>query len=418
MRSVPGVVLAVCLTAAVASAQKPAGKAAPKPPTNDDCLACHGDAAAVGENGRSVAVLPDKFGASIHGQSGIACVDCHADLAKGADSHPGQKLSAVSCGKCHDAAAALYDVSVHAEARRAQAQSVAAGCKDCHGTHEIRAVKDPDSPTYHLNLPATCGRCHGNAEIIRRGKIAIGNVVAQFQDSIHGQALFKSGLTVAPNCGDCHRVHDIRRRTDAASSVFRATIPATCGKCHEGVQRRYLTSVHGEALAKGRPDAPVCVNCHSAHQIQRTEGASWKSQVLAECGSCHPESKRTFRDTFHGQETQLGFMRVATCADCHGSHDVFPRRDVRSTVSAARVVSTCRKCHAGANPSFAQYDPHADRHNRARNPLLFYASKFMEALLIGVFAFFGIHTALWASRAVKPDLASSSRPDGGRRSQE
>jgi hypothetical protein len=144
----------------------------------------------------------------------------------------------------------------------------------------------------------------------------------------------------------------------------------------------------------------------------------WKSQILDECGSCHPESKRTFRDTFHGQETQLGFMRVATCADCHGSHAVFPKRDVRSTVSSARLVSTCMKCHPGANPSFTQYDPHADRHNRARNPLLFYASKFMEALLIGVFAFFGIHTALWASRAVKPDLASSSRPDTGRRSQE
>jgi hypothetical protein len=412
------IVLAACLAAATAFAQKPAAQAAPKPPTNDDCLACHGDGSAVGANGRSVAVLPDKFGASVHGQVGIACVDCHADLAKAAEFPHAEKLAPVACATCHDAAGALYDASVHAQARRAEAQSVAAACKDCHGTHEIRAVKDPDSTTYHLNLPATCGRCHGNAEIIRRGRIAIGNVVAQFQDSIHGQALSKSGLTVAPNCSDCHKAHDIRRRADPASTVFRSTIPATCGKCHEGVQRAYLSGVHGDALAKGRPDAPVCVNCHSAHQIQRTEGAMWKAQVLAECGSCHPESKRTFRDTFHGQETQLGFMRVATCADCHGAHAVFPKRDVRSTVSSARLVSTCRKCHAGANPSFAKYDPHADRHNRARNPLLFYAAKFMEALLIGVFAFFGIHTVLWASRAVKPELASSSRPASGRRSQE
>jgi hypothetical protein len=414
-RSVPVLVLAACLAAATALAQKPA---APKPPTNDDCLACHGDASATGANGRSVAVLPDKFGASIHGQSGIACVDCHADLAKSADFPHADKLAPVACARCHDAAAALYDVSVHAEARRASRQSVAAACKDCHGTHEIRTAKDPDSPTYHLNLPATCGRCHGNADIIRRGRIAIGDVVAQFQDSIHGQALIRSGLTVAPDCKDCHNAHDIRRRSDAASPVFRTTIPATCGKCHEGVQRRYQNGVHGEALSKGRPDAPVCVNCHSAHQIQRTEGASWKAQVLAECGSCHPESKRTYRDTFHGQETRLGFMRVATCADCHGAHDVFPKRDVRSTISAARVVSTCRKCHPGASESFAKYDPHADRHNYARNPLLFYASKFMETLLIGVFAFFGLHTALWASRAVKPGAAQPPGHGAGRRSQE
>lgn len=400
-RTVPVVLLAACLAAATVFAQKRPAPTAPKPPTNDDCLACHGDAGATGAGGRSVAVAPDQFAASIHGQSGVACVDCHADLARAADFPHAGKLAAVACSTCHSDAAAKYDVSVHAEARRASTASVAAACKDCHGTHDIRSSKDPDSRTYHLNLPAMCARCHGNADIIRRGRIAIGDVVTEFQDSIHGQALSKSGLMVAPDCTDCHNAHDIRRRTDAASTVFRASVPATCGRCHEGVQRRYQSGVHGDALAKGRPDAPVCVSCHTAHRIQRTEGASWKSQVLAECGTCHPESIRTFRDTFHGQETQLGFMRVATCADCHGAHEIFPKRDVRSTVSAARVVSTCRKCHPGANASFARYDPHADRHNHGRNPLLFYASKFMEALLIGVFAFFGIHTGLWASRSVR-----------------
>jgi nitrate/TMAO reductase-like tetraheme cytochrome c subunit len=418
LRPASAVMLAACLLAATTLAQKASAPAALKPPSNDDCLACHADASATGANGRSIAVAPEKFVASVHGQAGIACVDCHADLAKAAEFPHPEKLAPVACATCHDAAGAQYDTSVHAQARRASPQSVAAACKDCHGTHDILPSSNPDSSTYHFNLPATCGRCHGNADIIRRGRIAIGNVVAQFQDSIHGQALFKSGLMVAPDCKDCHNAHDIRRKTDPASRVFRTTIPATCGKCHEGVERLYQAGVHGDALAKGRPDAPVCVTCHTAHRIQRTEGASWKAQVLAECGSCHPESNRTYHDTFHGQETQLGFMRVATCADCHGAHDIFPRRDARSTVSSARLVSTCRKCHAGANASFAKYDPHADRRNRERNPWLFYASKSMEVLLIGVFAFFGIHTALWASRAVKPGRARSSRPGGGPRSQE
>jgi len=131
--------------------------------------------------------------------------------------------------------------------------------------------------------------------------------------------------------------------------------------------------------------------------------------VLRECGSCHAESIRTYRDTFHGQETQLGFMRVAACADCHGAHDIFAKRDPRSTISSARIVSTCRKCHAGANESFASYDPHADRSDHDRNPLLFDAAKFMEALLIGVFAFFGIHTTLWASRSVKAGRGGRSQ---------
>jgi hypothetical protein len=155
----------------------------------------------------------------------------------------------------------------------------------------------------------------------------------------------------------------------------------------------------------------VCVTCHSAHQIARTEGSAWKAHVLAECGSCHPESTKTFRDTFHGKETQLGFMRVATCADCHGAHDIYAKRDARSTVSSARLVATCGKCHPGSNASFTRYDPHADRHNRARNPLLFYTSTFMQALLIGVFSFFGIHTTLWASRYVKPAVGWRSRKE-------
>ena len=50
--------------------------------------------------------------------------------------------------------------------------------------------------------------------------------------------------------------------------------------------------------------------------------------------------------------------------------------------------------------NFANYDPHANRHDRARNPLYYYAGKFMEWLLIGVFTFFGIHTLLWFIRSL------------------
>jgi hypothetical protein len=389
-------VLAACLGSPALAQKAPT----PPAPTNEDCLACHGDASLTGAGGRSVAVSPEKFAASIHGQTGQACVACHTDLASVTEFPHAEKLAPVVCASCHDGPGRQYDAGVHAESRRTSSSSVAAACKDCHGTHEIRTSKDPESSTYHLNLPATCGRCHGNPEIIRKGRIAIGNVVAQFQDSIHGQALARSGLLSAPNCSDCHGFHDIRRKSDAASRVFRAAVPETCGKCHEGISRRYTAGVHGQELSKGNPEAPVCVTCHTAHGIQRVEAGSWRLQVVKECGTCHKQSIRTYRDTFHGQVTQLGFVRVATCADCHGAHDIYPRHDPRSTVSARNLVGTCRKCHAGATEGFAKYDPHADRHDRARNPLLYYAAKFMEALLIGVFLFFGVHTALWFSRSV------------------
>jgi len=374
--------------------------AQPTPPSNDDCLACHDDAGAKRADGRSIGVSSKVFAASVHGQGGMACVDCHADLAALTELPHAERLAPVNCAACHDDPVRLYRTSVHAEARRTAVHSVAAACADCHGTHGIQSAKNPESSTYHLNLVRTCGRCHGNPEIIRQGKIAIGDVITPFQDSIHGRALMKSGLMVAPNCSDCHGFHDIKRESNPESRVNRIAIPATCGQCHEGVERLYRGSVHEAGLKDGNPLAPVCADCHTAHSIQRVDTDAWKLQIIRECGTCHTESIKTYRDTFHGQVTSLGFVRVAACADCHGSHDIHPKSDTRSLVSSARLVTTCQKCHPGANASFAKYDPHADRENRRRNPWLFYAAKFMDSLLIGVFAFFSIHTALWFSRSV------------------
>jgi len=403
-RSVSMAMLCVLLLAGAAFAAAPR-QGAPKPPANDDCLACHSDASAVRASGTSVAVKPEAFGASIHGAAGIACVDCHADLAKAAEFPHAEKLAPAQCATCHDKAVAAYDRSVHAQARRTGG-SLAANCADCHGAHDVLPSSDPTSRTHHLALIETCGRCHGNEEIIRRGKIAIGNVVDLFKDSIHGKALIRSGLSVAPTCTDCHGNHDIRRKTDAESKIFRKTIPATCSSCHEGVGRQYWQSVHGTQVAKGSPLAPVCTSCHTAHQIRRSDVEGWKLEVITECGTCHEQSLNTYRDTFHGQVTALGYSRVASCADCHGAHNVLPKADPRSQVAQGHVVATCKKCHFGATESFAKYDPHGDPENRERNPMLYFTSKFMKMLLLGVFTFFGIHTGLWFGRGMQQKAAA------------
>jgi hypothetical protein len=67
-------------------------------------------------------------------------------------------------------------------------------------------------------------------------------------------------------------------------------------------------------------------------------------------------------------------------------------------VHAANLVRTCSQCHEGANENFVGYNPHANKHDRERSPGLYYAARFMDALLLFVFAFFGVHTALWFSR--------------------
>jgi hypothetical protein len=147
----------------------------------------------------------------------------------------------------------------------------------------------------------------------------------------------------------------------------------------------------------------VCSDCHSAHEIRRIDADAWKLDALAECGNCHEQSLATYRDTFHGQVTSLGFARVASCSDCHGAHDVFPKEDPRSSIAAANLTATCAKCHPEATDAFAGYDPHADKHDAARNPPLYWTARFMELLLAGVFVFFGLHTSLWFQRLLRKD---------------
>lgn len=390
--------LAVSARAPQTSTPKPApaGTTAPAP-TADDCLACHDDDTLKRANGTALTVRKAAFGASVHGP--LACVDCHADLARAELPHP-EKLAKVDCATCHADEVAQYKQSAHAAAR-AGGNNVAATCASCHGVHDIRGGKDPQSRTYHFTIATTCAACHGNRDVIAKGHIAAGDVASPFADSIHGRALSRSGLLVAPTCSDCHGPHDIRKKSDPASRVAMANVPATCGKCHEGIARQFAGGIHAAMLAKGRDGAPACQTCHTPHAIQHADNSEWQLTVVSQCGTCHQDKLKTYRDTFHGQVTKLGFRAVATCADCHGNHRILPASNPASPLAPANLVQTCGKCHQNASANFVKYDPHADKHNRDRNPVLYAAAKMMQALLFTTFAFFGVHTALWLARGLK-----------------
>jgi hypothetical protein len=378
-----------------------------KSPANDDCLACHGDSSAAREDGRSVAVAPEVFGASVHGAAGLGCVNCHADLAKVTEFPHPEKLALVNCATCHEAVVTQHRAGVHAQARDG-GRTQAATCVSCHGMHDIKPASDPASRTHHLNVAATCGACHGP----RCAGTGAPDVAGRFDDSIHGRALRRQGLVVAPNCASCHGPHEIRRKADPASTVNRGNVVRTCTKCHAGIRPAYEKGVHAQAVNAGNALAPVCADCHTAHDIRSVETDAWKLGIIRECGTCHEQSLRTYRDTFHGKITQLGFSRVAKCADCHGAHDILPASNPASMISPGRRLSTCQQCHPTANANFAQYDPHADPHDRTRNPALYFTSVFMKLLLGGVFLFFGMHTLLWFPRSfqARRERARTHRP--------
>ncbi len=366
-----------------------------------DCLSCHGDKSLQDASGHSVGVDAHTFGASIHGS--LKCGDCHTAIKD--YPHPDQ-VTPVKCESCHADQAAGLVGSVHAN--RAEHP-----CTSCHGdAHSIFPKEDPRSAVYALNIPRTCGACHGNEALAK--KHGLPNIYPMYIDSIHGFALSKEGLLVAANCQSCHGSHHILSHKDLLSPTYKVNIPKTCGSCHAGITDNYLGGVHGKAVAAGDLNAPVCTDCHTAHAILQPTEATFRMQSTPICGSCHKEKLSTYRDTFHSQLGALGgYVETARCWDCHGAHDVLPASDPRSPIAPANLVATCGKCHVGANASFVQYQPHANAHNRKLNPGLYFVRLFMNLLLISVLTFFVIHTLLWLIRA-RYDQIKNRSAEGGK----
>jgi nitrate/TMAO reductase-like tetraheme cytochrome c subunit len=398
--------LAAAFTAGVAAAAAPA----PSPGVNETCLMCHAAADARGAGGKSITVDGAKFAASVHGSLKLECTACHADVSAQKIPHA-EKLKPVNCATCHEQPVKEYAATVHGKARKG-GNTVAASCTDCHGTHDILRSKDAASRTSHANVEATCARCHGDDATVAKGKLPGGNVARKFHDSIHGKALLGAAQGSAPTCTNCHGAHSILAKGEAASRTNRARIPDTCGTCHGPERAAYMKGMHGKLRQDGVLASPGCSDCHSAHAIQEHEKSTFQTEVIKECGGCHADYLSTYRDTFHGQVTALGYARMATCASCHGAHEVLPASNPASMVSKQNRVATCQKCHPGASANFASFDPHANKHDKARDPIYYYAAKFMEFLLLGVFAFFGVHTLLWLYREVREKIAGGNRKEG------
>lgn len=379
--------------AAAATAEKPASP-------NDTCLMCHADMTAKASSGKAIGVDKAKFAGSVHGQMQFKCTDCHGDVSVDKLPHA-PKLKPANCAACHEDQVKLYQATVHGQAK-AKGNAVAATCGDCHGTHDILKSKNPASRTHLAKIESTCGACHGNDALIKQANLPGGNIRSQYHDSVHGQKTNAPGgaASGAPTCTSCHGTHNILAKADPKSRTARDRILDMCGSCHQRVRANFGHSLHGQLRQSGMTAAPACIDCHTPHRIQPHNAPKFQIEVINECGNCHQEQIETYRDTFHGQITELGYTRVATCASCHGSHEILPASMPASMVAPENRVTTCRQCHRAANANFALYSPHGNVDDRDRYPLLFYTKKFMDWLLVGVFSFFGLHTILWFIRSL------------------
>jgi len=340
--------------------------------TTSDCTACHNDSQLAKEvDGKIVSlhVNESAFGSSVHGS--MECASCHSDI-KAVPHEPAP--AKVNCSQCHAGASEAYTLGLHAGAIKNGNQK-AATCLDCHGNaHLILPSSDPASKVNHANIAQTCGRCHGERFVMENSGLSARPFLS-YQESVHGRAV-AAGNEKAAACTDCHGSHDIRPPSDSASAIARFNVPKTCAKCHEPVAAVFRESIHGQSLARGNGQAPVCTDCHGIHMIKPhiDPASSVAAQALAKttCAQCHEgvrlseefgvEGKRasTYLDSYHGMASKLGSAVIANCASCHGVHNILPSSDPKSLISRNNLVETCGKCHPGASENFILGKVHLD----------------------------------------------------------
>jgi cytochrome b subunit of formate dehydrogenase len=316
----------------------------------------------------------------------------------------------VECDSCHSEAADEFSTSLHGQAL-SKGTYLAPNCLTCHGIHDILPSADPNSNTYVRNIPGLCGSCHKQGTPVSQLRtVAEEHVLEDYSQSIHGDGLFNRGLTVTAVCTSCHNSHAILPHENPESSINRNNIAGTCSKCHLGIYEEFKSSIHSPTVNGTDQRLPVCSDCHLSHTIKRVDLSDFRQEIIDQCGKCHLDVTDTYFDTFHGKVSRLGSAITARCYDCHGSHNILPTSDPMSTLSRENVVETCKSCHPNSNPRFVGYLTHATHHNKTKYPYLYYTFWFMVALLVSVFTFFGIHTALWLPRALATKRSAEAPP--------
>jgi predicted CXXCH cytochrome family protein len=235
-----------------------------------------------------------RFDQGVHRAEGIGCTSCHggnADATTVAEAHrgnfrgvPSKRSIPALCASCHADVArmrpynlpsdqyALYQTSQHG-IRLAKGDLNVAVCTDCHGVHEIRRRDDPQSRVFERNIPATCGRCHGNAALLKKyGRKD--NPLLDYEAGVHGRAFLKEGNDAAPECTRCHGSH-------GATPPGVGDVEKVCGQCHSKARAYFLAGPHKEAMdAAGEPE---CAACHMNHRIQPATPA----MLGTVCKKCH-----------------------------------------------------------------------------------------------------------------------------------
>ena len=299
----------------------------------------------------------------------LSCIDCHSYVSRNLDEHEdGLALgNKANCYSCHNDIAKQHSKSIHG-ITIAEGEEDAAMCWNCHGSHHILTSTDSTSTTNPKNIGSTCGTCHDDPEFENKFNMSVKLPGKMYSQSVHGK-LVMLGDKEAANCTSCHGSHTIKNRVLEGSQIASVNIPNTCGECHREITEEYKKSIHWMRAKKGIKEAPVCNDCHNEHSIEEVKSENKKAYRLKmqdkTCISCHNNKGMNqkfgnsgnevsqYLKSYHGLASYRGGNNAALCVDCHGVHNILPKKYDESMVSDSNVTETCRQCHKNASERFS-----------------------------------------------------------------
>jgi len=238
------------------------------------CLACHSTMKGKikAEKGLiDVSVDSDKYAQSVHG--GIDCTACHKRFS--ANPHQPQNNSGITadisalasslshkanadpvavaaCTECHGDIYSSWKESVHGINIIDKKQTDGASCTNCHGSpHYITPKTNDASPVNRKNVVKVCGQCHEKEELAEKYGFGT-HILERYYESFHGKK-YVLGHQKAPTCINCHGYHDIKKWDDPKSPVAWDNRMKTCGKCHEGATKKFVSAITHKPIGKDNP---------------------------------------------------------------------------------------------------------------------------------------------------------------------
>jgi nitrate/TMAO reductase-like tetraheme cytochrome c subunit len=309
------------------------------------CSSCHGKQFVHNKNGT---IKPDMK----------LCWSCH-----GLQHGPQGEMATGQCNACHKLPASQarppkpafhtsgWAGKPHVGPGKTQFRTRCMMChtrSDCDTCHKAKNVSwAPADNIWAYDSGDDCMQCHGLSTLRK----AVGEVKAGITSPLEKSFQVVGLESSAHNklaCNQCHPDFTYSKAVNPSlTRVWTINSALACQSCHdhEKVKETYLKSVHGQLLVKGDIRTATCASCHGGHDISKLKTPAAKAALHASaqevCADCHKKEYASYDDYYHGAAYKKGASDAPACWDCHGDHEILAVKNTDSLVSADNIGKTC-----------------------------------------------------------------------------